>query len=142
MKAPPNVLLAVVVVGFLSERVSTAAQYPAPPMTHSPAATKPAVSAADAAKTVESFIKQTSKAGVFKISDKEARKELSFTLDRVHQDQLLQVGADTFVVSADLKSPDRKTYAVDFFVHGNEGNDPGPDLSIIHLEGPTARTIG
>ncbi len=79
---------------------------------------KPAVALEDVVKHIETYVKQASKDGAFKVEDKKAGKQLSLTLDRVHRERRSAVGPDLYFVCADFKGSDGKRYDLDFFVQG------------------------
>ncbi len=109
-----RVMVAVLTLG-LAGAVSWAGEHPAE---HPTGAAKSTVTLEDVAQHIESYVKQESKDGSFKVQDKQAGKELSLTLDKVHRERLSQVGPDMFFVCADFKSADGKVYDLDFFVQG------------------------
>lgn len=114
MKARQVIVMAAALVCGGIGPVSWAGEHPEE---HPTAAAKPTVTLEDVAKHIESYVKNESKDGAFKIQDKQAGKELSLTLDRIHRERLSQVGPDMFFVCADFKSADGKVYDLDFFVH-------------------------
>lgn len=95
-----------------------------------------AVTLEDVAKHIESYVKQESKDGAFKVEDKKAGKPLALTLDRVHRERLSQVGPDMFFVCADFKSADGKAYDLDFFVQGTRKDNLRvlPEKTSVHKE--------
>jgi peroxiredoxin len=97
---------------------------------------KPAVTLEDVAQYIESYVKQESKKGAFKIEDKQAGKQLVLALDRVHRERLSQVGPEMFFVCADFKSAEGNVYDLDFFVQGASKDKLRvlPDKTSIHKE--------
>lgn len=91
---------------------------------------------ADVAQPVESYVKQESKDGGFKIKDPQNGKQLSLTLDRVHRERLSQVGPDMFFACADFKAADGTLYDLDFFVQGKSKDNLRvlPDKTSVHKE--------
>jgi hypothetical protein len=112
---------------------------------HPTGAAKPKseVTLEDVAQHVESHVQRESKDGVFKIEDKQAGKQLTLMLDRIHRERLSQVGPDLFFVCADFKSADGKTFDLDFFVQGTSEDSLRvvPDKTSIHKENGIARYI-
>ena len=96
------------------------------------------------AKAISGYIKQDSKmkGGHFLVYDPQAKKTLTLTLDKVHQDRLSQVGESLFFACSDFKSSDGKSYDLDFFMQGKE-TPSGMELSVseimIHKEDGKAR---
>lgn len=88
------------------------------PEEHPTGAAKSDVTLEDVANHIESYVKEKSKGGSFTIEDKQAKKQLALTLDKVHRERLSQVAPDMFFVCADFKSADGKVYDLDFFVQG------------------------
>jgi hypothetical protein len=106
------------------------------PEEHPASAAKPTVTLEEVAQHIESYVKKESKDGAFKIQDKQAGKELSLTLDRVHRERLSQIGPDMFFVCADFKSADGKMYDLDFFVQGTSKDNLHvvPGRTSVHKE--------
>ncbi len=112
-------LLAALVIAALAGEPSAPLSWGAEhPKEHPKGTAKPSVALEDVAKHIETYVKQASKDGAFKVEDKKAGTQLSLTLDRVHRERLSAVGPDTFFVCADFKSADGKVYDLDFFVQG------------------------
>lgn len=88
------------------------------PSEHPGSAAKSTVKLSDVSQSVESYVKQESKDGGFKIKDPLTGKELSLSLDRVHSERLSQVGPGMFFVCADFEAADGTLYDLDFFVQG------------------------
>ncbi|OGV69854.1 MAG: hypothetical protein A3K19_28980 [Lentisphaerae bacterium RIFOXYB12_FULL_65_16] len=90
----------------------------------------------DVAKHIESYVKQESKDGAFKVEDKQAGKPLALTLDRVHRERLSQIGPDLFFVCADFKSAGGEAYDLDFFVQGTRKDNLSvlPAKTSVHKE--------
>jgi hypothetical protein len=103
-------------VGAWNVSVSRGQEHPEHPGRKAKA--ESAVTLEDVAKRIESYVKQQSRSGTFKVLDKQAGKQLSLTLDQVHRDRLSQVGPNMFFACADFKSADGKVYDLDFFVQG------------------------
>lgn len=103
---------------------------------HPGGAGKPAVEMADVSRSIESYVKQESKDGGFKIKDPLTGKQLSLTLDQVHRERLSQVGPDLFFVCADFKAADGALYDLDFFVQGKSKDSLRvlPDKTSVHKE--------
>ncbi len=74
------------------------------------------------AKAITDYISQDAamKGGYFLIYDPQAKKTLTLTLDKVHQDRLSQVDDRLFFACSDFKSSDGKSYDLDFFMKGKE----------------------
>lgn len=128
----PAVVAAVVAIGGAT--LAQAQEHPEHPTGTTKA--ESAVTLEDVAQHIESYVKQGSKDSALKIEDKQAGKQLSLTLDRVHRERLSQVGPDIFFVCADFKSADGKTYDLDFFVQGTSKENLRvlPDKTSIHKE--------
>src|SRR3989338_10083621 len=87
-------LVAVVLAWVLNAPTSWAQEHPEHPS--GAAKAESALTLEEVAQHIESYVKQESKDGAFKIEDKKAGKPLALTLDRVHRERLSQVGPDMF----------------------------------------------
>lgn len=56
--------------------------------------------------------------GFFPLHDDEEGKDLSLTLEKVHDDRLATISSDTHFACADFKSKEGTMYDLDFFVKG------------------------
>ena len=86
------------------------------------------------AKAITDYVSQdaTMKGGYFLIYDTKAKKTLTLTLDKVHQDRLSQVDEALFFACSDFKSSDGKSYDLDFFMQGRE-TPSGMELSVSEI---------
>jgi hypothetical protein len=96
------------------------------------------------AKAITDYVNQDAKmkGGYFLVYDPQAKKTLTLTLDKVHQDRLSQVDEHLFFACSDFKSTDGKLYDLDFFMKGKEtstGMELGVSEIMIHKEGGKAR---
>ncbi|MHB1033433.1 MAG: hypothetical protein ACYC35_03480 [Pirellulales bacterium] len=141
----PVVALGVVgLVGAWITAAACAGEHPAEHPMKSPP--KPGatskVTLEEVATFIEGYVKDKSRQGLFKVTDKEAKQELSLKLDKVHRERLSQVGPAMFFVCADFKTPDgKKVYDLDFFVQGasKEKLTVLEDKTSIHKENGKAR---
>lgn len=72
------------------------------------------------------------KGGYFLVYDTKAKKTLTLTLDKVHQDRLSQVDERLFFACSDFKSSDGKSYDLDFFMKGKEAAS-GMELTVSEI---------
>ena len=86
------------------------------------------------AKAITDYISQDAdmKGGFFLIYDPQAKKTLTLTLDKVHQDRLSQVDERLFFACSDFKSSDGKSYDLDFFMQGKEAAS-GMELTVSEI---------
>ena len=86
------------------------------------------------AKAITDYVSQDAamKGGYFLIYDPQAKKTLTLTLDKVHQDRLSQVDERLFFACSDFKSSDGKSYDLDFFMQGKE-TDSGMELTVSEI---------
>lgn len=94
---------------------------------------KSEVTLEDVAKYAEEYIQKNSRDGVFRHYDKNTKKELELTLDRVHRERLSQTKKDEYFVCADFKGKDGRTYDLDFFVRGKDTSKLKIDKSGIDV---------
>ncbi|MDN3514178.1 MAG: hypothetical protein NG747_07240 [Candidatus Brocadia sp.] len=87
----------------------------------------------DVAKYAEEYIQKNSRDGVFKYYDKNAKKELELTLDKIHREKLSKTKKDEYFVCADFKGKDGNTYDLDFFVQGKSKNFLNVDKKSISI---------
>lgn len=101
---------------------------------------KKPVSAESLAEAISAYIQNDSalKGGYFSVYDPVAGKPLALTLDKVHRDRLSQVEEGLYFACSDFKTPEGKTYDLDFFM-----SDKGQGLQVgevtIHKEEGKAR---
>ena len=86
------------------------------------------------AKAITDYVSQDAamKGGYFLIYDTKAKKTLTLTLDKVHQDRLSQVDERLFFACSDFKSSDGKSYDLDFFMQGKEAAS-GMELRVSEI---------
>ena len=86
------------------------------------------------AKAITDYVSQDAamKGGYFLIYDPQAKKTLTLTLDKVHQDRLSQVDERLFFACSDFKSSDGKSYDLDFFMKGKESAS-GMELTVSEI---------
>ena len=87
----------------------------------------------DVAKFAEEYVQKNSRDGIFKHYDKNTKKELELTLDKVHRERLSQINKDEYFVCADFKGKDGNTYDLDFFVQGKSKSYLNVDKKSISI---------
>jgi hypothetical protein len=89
------------------------------------------------AKAIEDFIAKDAalKGGWFTIWDAKAQKPLAFRLERVHKDRLASIGGGVYFACCDLKTPEGKTYDLDFFLEDTPEGLVVTEISIHKEEG-------
>lgn len=107
------------------------------PAEHPAAAAKaPAFTTADMSRAIRGEVEADArlKGGKFLVWDPVARKPLALELERVHDERLSQIAADTAFVCADFKASDGTTYDLDFFMTGPDGDHLKVSEIAIHKE--------
>ncbi len=100
------------------------AEHPEHPTQAPKARATSSVTLEDVAAYIERYVKGGSKDGLFLITDKSTKQNLSLKLDKVHRERLAQVGPDMFFVCADFTTAEgNHTYDVDFFVQGKSKDE-------------------
>ncbi len=76
----------------------------------------------DFAKEVENYIANETKlkGGFFMVYDKDQKKTLTLTLDKVHKERLSKLKDNEYFVCADFKATDNHTYDLDIFMEQTE----------------------
>jgi len=74
------------------------------------------------------------KGGYFLFYDDKTKKPLVLSLDRVHEDRLSKVAADTYFACADFKTPTGKMYDLDIFMKGKDKNSLEVTEITVHKE--------
>lgn len=124
-------------------KVGSAQEHPEHPTKAAPKA-KVEVTQEMMAKAITDYVNQDAKmkGGFFLVYDPQAKKTLTLTLDKVHQDRLSQVEEALFFACSDFKSTDGKLYDLDFFMKGKPASS-GMELAVseimIHKENGKAR---
>lgn len=107
------------------------------PAEHPAAAAKaPAFTTADMSRAIRREVEADArlKGGKFLVWDPVAKKPLALELERVHDERLSQISADTAFVCADFKAGDGTTYDLDFFMTGPDGDHLKVSEIAIHKE--------
>lgn len=95
------------------------------------------VSAETLAEAISAYIQNDSalKGGYFSIYDAAAGKPLLLTLDRVHRDRLSRVAEGLYFACSDFKTPEGKTYDLDFFMRNTDRGLQVTEITIHKEEG-------
>ncbi len=95
-----------------------------------------ALSKEDLAEAITAYVKKEAAktGGYYQVYDKEAKKTLSLTLDRVHKERLATIGNNTYFVCADFKTPEGKLYDLDFFMKGTAKDNLEVTEITVHKE--------
>ncbi len=101
---------------------------------------EPMVTRETLARDISDYLKGDAalKGGFFLIYDRQDRKALTLTLDRVHDDRLAKVGKDLYFACADFKTPENRLYDLDFFMRKSESGLQVNEIT-IHKVGGIAR---
>lgn len=73
--------------------------------------------------------------GVYKMDDKEAKKDWNLKLDHVHKERLARIDPTTYFACTDFKSDDKHTVDVDFFMKDDGKKLVMTDSSIHKVDG-------
>ena len=100
------------------------------------AAKAPAFTTADMSRAIRREVEADAKlkGGKFLVWDPVAGAPLALDLEKVHDDRLSQIGPDTAFVCADFKAAGGKTYDLDFFMTGPDGDHLKVSEITIHKE--------
>ncbi len=92
------------------------------------------------AKAIKEYVRKETalKGGVFPVYDQEAKKALSLTLVKVHEDKLSMVKNGLYFACADFKTPDGHLYDLDIFMQETKKGLEVSEVS-IHKEDGKAR---
>lgn len=103
----------------------------------SEATAKPELSKETLALAITDYVKKDSdtKGGYFLIYDGKAKKPLTLTLTKVHQDKLSKVGEGLYFACSDFKATDGKTYDLDFFMKDSDAGLAVTEIMIHKEEG-------
>jgi hypothetical protein len=136
-------IIAVVVASFLAPAM---AQHPVshPPITiqvpmnqtQQPQAQPKEVSATDISAGIKKHIaSEAKKSSDKKFHVKYKAQDLALDLIKVHDDRLSNLGGGKYFACVDMKTTDRKTYDIDFFLSGNPGNMKVTETSVHKING-------
>lgn len=105
-----------------------------------PARKKAPVSIESVAVYLEGYVgkKAAEQGGWMKVQDEEAGKTLRLKLDKIHRERLAKTDEGTYFVCADFRTPEGKTYDLDFWV---KETDDGLKVTetTVHKEAGKAR---
>ena len=94
------------------------------------------VSTADISAGIKKNIDaQTKKSSDGKFHVKYEGQDLALDLTKVHDDRLQDLGDGKYFACVDMKSTDRKTYDIDFFLTGQPGKMKVTDTSVHKIDG-------
>jgi hypothetical protein len=103
----------------------------------SKASAKPELSKETLAQAIADYVKKDSdvKGGYFLVYDGKAKKPLTLTLTKVHQDKLSKVGEGLYFACSDFKATDGKTYDLDFLMKDSDAGLAVTEIMIHKEEG-------
>jgi hypothetical protein len=94
------------------------------------------VSKESLANAIRQYVKKDAdlKGGFFLVYDRQAKKPLALTLEKVHEDKLARVADTTYFACADFKSEGGATFDLDIFMTGASEADLAVGEITIHKE--------
>ncbi|MCI0531267.1 MAG: hypothetical protein L0Y74_04895 [candidate division Zixibacteria bacterium] len=118
---------------FLAPGAGFAQEHPEHPTKTAPKP-KAEVTKETMGKAITDYVRQDAKmkGGFFLVYDPQAKKTVTLTLDKVHQDRLSQVEENLFFACSDFKTADGKVYDLDFFMKGNPISS-GTELAVTDI---------
>ncbi len=91
----------------------------------------------DFSKAVEIYVENETKlkGGFFLVYDKEQKKTLTLTLDKVHKERLSKLKGNEYFVCADFKGTDKHTYDLDIFMEQTEHGLVATQIMVHKVDG-------